>query len=93
MYNPTTEDQLTKGTYIEATKNALKTEKQNNKNQYYNNLNTGEGTAIKELEDQNDIIITKAGKGGTVVIIDVEDYAKEAEHQLKNKTEMPLFYT
>ena len=44
------------------------------------------------MEDRNDIIITKAGKGGTVVIIDVEDYAKEAEHQLKNKTE-PLFYT
>ena len=31
------------------------------------------------------IIITKADKGGAVVIIDVEDYVKKAEHQLNNK--------
>ena len=37
------------------------------------------------MADRNDIIITKADKGGAVVIIDVEDYVKEAEHQLNNK--------
>ena len=37
------------------------------------------------MADRNDIIITKADKGGAVVIIDVEDYVKEAEHQLSNK--------
>ena len=37
------------------------------------------------MADRNDIIITKANKGGAVVIIDVEDYIKEAEHQLTNK--------
>ena len=102
MYNPSTEDQLFKPktnkkwrpdknhhtveTYIEATKNALETEEQNNnKNKYYNNLTKGERKALKELADRNDIIITKADKGGAVVIIDVEDYVKEAEHQLSNK--------
>ena len=73
-------------TYIEATKNALETEEQNNNNnKYYNNLTKGERKALKELADRNDIIITKADKGGAVVIIDVEDYVKEAEHQLSNK--------
>lgn len=28
-------------------------------------------------------VITHAGKGGTVAILDVEDYVKEAERQLK----------
>ena len=73
-------------TYTEATKNALETEEQNNsKNKYSNNLTKGERKALKELADRDDIIITKADKGGAVVIIDVEDYIKEAEHQLNNK--------
>ena len=73
----------TVGTYIEATKNALETEEQNNNNnKYYNNLTKGERKALKELADRNDIIITKADKGGAVVIIDIDDYIKEAEHQL-----------
>ena len=37
------------------------------------------------MADQSDIIITEADKGGAVVIIDIEDYAKKAEHQLNNK--------
>ena len=41
---------------------------------------------MRKLADRNDIIITKADKGGAVVIIDVEDYVKKAEHQLKTLT-------
>ena len=41
---------------------------------------------MRKLADRNDIIITKADKGGPVVIIDVEDYVKKAEHQLKTLT-------
>ena len=37
------------------------------------------------MADRNDIIITRADKGAAVVIINVEDYVKEAEHQLNNK--------
>ena len=102
MYNPTTDNQLFKTktdkkwrpdknhhtveAYVEATKNALETEKQNNsKNKYYSNLTKGGRKALKEFADRNDIIITKAEKRGAVVIIDVEDYVKETEHQLNNK--------
>ena len=38
------------------------------------------------MPDRDDIIITKADKGGAVVIIDVEDYITEAEYQLNNKS-------
>ena len=37
------------------------------------------------MADRNDIIIAKANNGGPVVILDVQDYIKEAEHQLNNK--------
>ena len=33
---------------------------------------------MKELSEQEDIIITKADKCGAVVIVDVKDYIKEA---------------
>ena len=39
---------------------------------------------MKELSEREDIIITKADKGGAVVIVDVKDYIKEAEQQLNN---------
>ena len=70
--------------HTEATKNALETENNNN-SKYYNNLIKGERKSLKGLADRNDMIITKADKGGAVAIIDVEDYVKEAEHQLSNK--------
>ena len=33
---------------------------------------------------KDDILVTKADKDGAVVIVDVKDYIKEAERQLKN---------
>ena len=44
-----------------------------------------ERTALQELSERDDIVITKTDKGGAVVIIDVKDYIREAESQLKNK--------
>ena len=41
---------------------------------------------MKELSEREDIAITKADKGGGVVIVDVKDYISEAERQL-NSTE------
>ena len=40
---------------------------------------------MQELQSRNDMIITNTNKDGAVVILDVEDYVKEAERQLKNK--------
>ena len=37
------------------------------------------------MADRSDIMTTKADKGEAVVITDVEDYVKEAEHQLNIK--------
>ena len=41
---------------------------------------------MKELSGREDIIITKADKGGAIVILNVKDYIKEAEREL-NTTE------
>ena len=40
---------------------------------------------MEDRQSRNDIVITDADKGRTVVILDVEDYAKEAERLLKIK--------
>ena len=39
---------------------------------------------MQNLNKREDILITKAGKGGAVVIVDVKDYIKEAEWLLTN---------
>ena len=44
----------------------------------------GERTALQELNERDDIMITKADRGAAV-IINVRDYIREAESQLKNK--------
>ena len=45
--------------------------------------------ALKNTKERNDIIITHADKGGALVIIDILDYLKEADRQLKDTN----FYT
>ena len=45
---------------------------------------------MKELSDHTDIIITKADKGGAVVIMDVKDYTNEAYRQLNNKDQYKI---
>ena len=51
----------------------------------YSNLTIKERKEMQELQSRNDKVITNANKDGVVVILDVEDYVKEAERQLKNK--------
>ena len=43
-----------------------------------------EHRALSDLQKLEDIIITKANKGGATVIIDVEDHIGEANSQLEN---------
>ena len=71
-------------TYIEATQRELEKEQMKMKEKPYNNLTINERTSMKELSEREDIIITKADKGGAVVIVDVKDYIKEGERQLNN---------
>ena len=46
------------------------------------NLTKSEQKALLNLQKRNDIIITKADKGGAVVILDIKDYIDEANRQL-----------
>ena len=55
----------------------------------HSNLTKGEIDWLNKFKNWDDMIITKADKGGAVVIMNVDDYIKKANRQLNN-TE---FYT
>ena len=48
------------------------------------NLSKDEKVALKDLSKRHDIIITNAGKGGAVVVMDLNDYIREAKRQLND---------
>ena len=53
------------------------------------NLNNGTfqtsiRVTIKESSKREDIIITNTDKGGAIILIEMQDYIKEAEHQLND---------
>ena len=63
----------------EATKSRIKDELQTIHACKYTKLSEKEQKALEELKHREDIVITNADKGGTVVIFDVKDYIKESE--------------
>ena len=71
-------------TFTQAFQNDLEKEEQILKQVPRSNLSKKEKDALKTLSKREDIIITKADKGGAVAIIDVHDYVKEANRQLDN---------
>ena len=73
-------------TYMQSVKNDI--EASSHESTYLNNiqnLTPGEKKALAELKERDDIIITKADKGGAIVIQDVATYITEAERQLGDK--------
>ena len=48
------------------------------------NLSKDGKVALKDLSKRHDIIITNADKGGAVVIMDINDYIREAKRQLND---------
>ena len=78
-------------TFIESLKDDMNSTTTTNSCQPHtrSNLTKGEIDSLYELKNRDDIIVTKADKGGAVVIMNVDDYIKEANRQLNN-TE---FYT
>ena len=49
------------------------------------NLTYKEHVAMEGLAKRKDLIITNADKGGAVVIMDTDNYIKEANRQLSDK--------
>ena len=49
-----------------------------------NNLTKDERKALHSLKERQDIVITKADKGGATVIWDVNNYVDECDRQLNN---------
>jgi hypothetical protein len=65
-------------------RNSLETQKSEGRTNR-KNLNKMETRALENLKNRDDIVITKADKGGAVVINSVKDYIKEADRQLADK--------
>ena len=65
-------------TFKQAFQNDLEKEKQTLKQIPPSSLPKKEKNALKTLREREDIFITKADKGGAVVIIGADDYIKEA---------------
>ena len=72
-------------TFIEEFKNELQKEEHIKKKLPKKNLTKNETEALKDQSIRNDIIITKADKGGAPVLIDVNDYVHETNQQFNNK--------
>ena len=70
-------------TFCDAVKNGTEQNRKTVKLQ--NNLSKDELNAIKELQNRDEQIITKADKGGAVVIMGHIDYIDEATRQLDNE--------
>ena len=49
-----------------------------------NNLTQAERSALRDLQERNDIIIKPADKGSAVVVMDKTTYLQEAERQLSD---------
>ena len=71
-------------TFIEATRNEINNEIKKTKRPNYSNLSVKEPKALQQLQSKDDTVITETDKVGVVVILDVEDYIKEAERHLHN---------
>ena len=69
-------------TYVEAVKKDIEQSKTVPPKKIRSNLSKDEKVALKDLSKRDDIIITNADKGGAVVIMDVNDYIREAKRQL-----------
>ena len=72
-------------TFVEAVKEDIECTKTFKPKQPHPNLEKGERKAIKEPFKRGVIIVTNADKGEAVVIVDTNDYIKEAERQLNDK--------
>ena len=51
-----------------------------------NNLTDTDKSAIEYFSKRNDLVITKADKGGATVILDVKDYISKANEQLQDNS-------
>ena len=74
----------TTNTYVEVVKKDIEQSKTVTPRKIRPNLSKDEKVALKDLSKRDDIIITNADKGGAVVIMDVNDYIREAKRQLND---------
>ena len=83
FYRPSREPYI--NSYVEKLRQDIKEEICYRHRFQRNNLNRRERTALKRLSSNKDIIIKPADKGRATVILNTDDYIKEAMRQLSNE--------
>ena len=73
-------------TFIEAVNNDIVERFSDTKKLPKNNLTDTDKNAIKYFSKRNDLVLTKADKGGATVILDVKDYIAKANEQLQDNS-------
>ena len=71
-------------TFLEGLERDLNEVQLKTKRVTFHNLSKEEPASLQKLQKMDDIIITKADKGGATVILDVKDYIAEAVRQLND---------
>ena len=79
------ENHNTVETFTQAFQNDLRKEEENIGQIPHKNLLEKEEDTLQNFYKRDYIIITKADKGGTIIIVDVDDYVQEANQQLDKK--------
>ena len=72
-------------TFIKAFNKELEIEEKFEKETLKSDLTKNEPDALPQLSQRDEIITTKADKGGAVVVIDVDGYIRESNRQLNNR--------
>lgn len=72
--------------YINVITEEITNNQTTNTNKPHRNLHSDEFTAIKELRNNQDIIIKPADKGGAVVVMNKTDYLNEVYRQLNDES-------
>ena len=70
--------------FVEAFSNEIRNLPDVPPNKRENNLTKKEKQALEGFQNRDDVVITKADKGGAVVIQDVTDYINKANRQLND---------
>ena len=71
--------------FVEAIETNIEKILQEKKELPRNNLSKSDKAAIDYFTKREDIVITKADKGGATAIMDIEEYISKANQQLKDK--------
>ena len=75
----------TSNTYVEAVDNDMEEILEHKQTLQWNNISNADKTVINEFSKRDDLVFTKADKGGATVILGIKNYIEKANKELNNE--------